>query len=135
MAVNLQYHFHNFDLPHDSYQFIVYWLIGRGLTELFKRNKTKISRFHLKRKYQWSKIIIYALSLLVLGYFWEFFKKIRFQTIEKLCTKGMMNCITSAIAVFCSLEPQLMYPVFKKLEDFVTQTKVNQITGLDAYHF
>jgi len=135
MTYNLPYQFHNPDLPHDAYEFLVYWLIGNGLTEIFRRNITKISKFHLRRKYHWSTIIIYALSFLAFGYVSELFQKMRLKPLEKLCNRAMMNCVKSGIAIFCSLEPKLMYPVFQKLEDFVTQTKVNQITGLDAYHF
>jgi len=112
-----------------------FYLIGKGIDRLLKQHSIQFNRKTIWRNYQWFKVISYGLSFLGLGYAEEFCEKIHFKKGKKICDKRMMNCITNGIATFCELEPELTYPIFKKLEELVTQIKINKITGLDVYRF
>lgn len=112
-----------------------FYLISKGIDYLLKQHPIQFNRKTILKNYQWSKIVSYGVSFLGLGYAEEFCEKIHFKKGKKICHKRMMDCITSAIATFCKIEPELTYTIFKKLEGFVTQIRINKITGLNVYRF
>jgi len=135
MSYDLLARFNTEDIPHDVAKAIIYYLLLEAGRRLITKNYVKLRNWNIKRKYQWAKIVSYGLSFLGLSYIEGFCEKIHFKKGKKICDNRMMNCITNGITTFCRLEPELTYPIFKKLEAFVTQTQVNKITGLDAYRF
>lgn len=112
-----------------------FYLIGKGIDHLLKQHPIQLNRKTIWKNYQWSKVVSCGLAFLGVAYVGEFCEKIHFKKGKKICDSRMMNCITTGIATFCKLEPELTYQIFKKLEEFVIQTKINKITGLNVYRF
>ena len=112
-----------------------FYIIGKGIDYLLKQHPIQFNRKTIWKNYQWSKIASYGLSFLGLAYVEKFCEKIHFKKGKKICDNKMMGCITRCISTFCKIEPELTYTIFKKLEEFVIQIKVNKITGLSVYGF
>jgi len=135
MSFNLPIRFHTGSIPHDAAEAIMYGILFEVGRRLLLKSSVKLRNLNVKRKYQWAKIASYALSFLGLGYVEKFCERVHFKKGKKICDNRMMECITSGISIICKLEPDLTYPIFKKLEGFVTQTQINKITGLNVYRF
>ncbi len=135
MLIGFPVRFHTGDIPHNMAEAIMYGLLFEVGRRLLAKNSLKLWNLNIKRKFQWAKIVSYGISFLGLAYIEEFCEKIHFKKGKQICDNKMMNCITAGITTFCKLEPELTYPIFKKLEVFVTEIQVNKITGLDAYRF
>ena len=135
MSIDFPTRFHTGEIPHNIAEAIMYYLLLEAGRQLLVKSSIKLRNLDIKRKYQWAKIVSYSISFLGLSYIEEFYEKIHFKKGKQICDNRMMNCITVGISTFCKLEPELTYPIFKKLEAFVTQIQVNKITGLDAYRF
>jgi len=135
MSFNLPVRFHSGDIPHDVADAIVYGLLLEVGRRFLTKSSIKLGNLNLKRKYHWANIVSNGISFLGLSYVEEFCEKIHFKKGVKICNSKMMDHLTNGISIFCKLEPELTYPIFKKLEQFVTQVQINKITGLDVYKF
>lgn len=135
MSFTFPARFHSGDIPHDAAEAIIYALMCEVGKRFFSKGLIKFRNLNLKRKYLWVTIGSNCMVFLGLSHVEEFCKKIHFKKGEKICDKKMLDCFTNGISTFCKLEPQLTYIVFEYLEKFVTQVKVNKITGLDVYKF
>lgn len=73
------------------------------------------------------------ISFLVAGYIGDFFEFVGLKRITRLCWKIMLYDIVSGFKVFFVLEPDAARAIMKKIEEFYTNFKLFEITGINSF--
>lgn len=121
MSLNMHYQFIDISqIP----QNIVWTAIGLAIPYIWKKFKQwdfTMSMHKIWRKFQWSKIGLHAISLLVcfyVGKFWEFFG---LKIVSDQVTKVMIINLKCGFYIFKKLEPEVADAILVKVKEWLTK--------------
>ncbi len=130
--MRLTFTFPDFTNPNHIPDWLMGWLVSKGMDYMFKNRKTIFRPRNFRKNYGWFKIVCHIISFIITATFDNMFTKLHLKPLEKVCERIIMYDFKAGLAIFHKIEPELA----TKIAEFVVRInddfKIYKATGIKS---
>jgi len=119
------------EIPSILIWMLIGWTFGKGIDALIRLNPIKPTKNDLKKTYLWFRLSCQFGVAIILSHFSHLVRILRFKRAEQKLDHLVYKQMWLGFWNFFRLNPQLVYKIFKVIENANNQVRINCLTGVN----